>query len=86
MNEILNVYPNLLILQYSSTTDGKQNIKGKEQEAVCVRYVDHDLVPHETFLGFYQISSSTGETLVKVVTDVALRLNLEDLSGVYSCK
>lgn len=91
-NEILNLFANSIIreiissihmlplLQYSIIIDGTQDIEGTEQEAICVRYVDHDLVPHEVFLGFYEVSCTTGENLAKVATDVLLRLNLP-LSG-----
>ena len=51
-------------------------MSGKEQEAVCVRYVDHDLIVHEEFVGMYEVSVTTGENLAKVIMDVLLRLNL----------
>ncbi|KAK7881353.1 hypothetical protein WMY93_029762 [Mugilogobius chulae] len=47
-----------------------------EQEAVCLRYVDKDLDPKEEFIGLYEVSSTTGESLAKVVQDVLDRLNL----------
>ena len=43
-------------------------MSGKEQEAVCVRYVDHDLIVHEEFVGMYEVSVTTGENLAKVIT------------------
>lgn len=76
-NEILNLFANSIIreiissihmlplLQYSIIIDGTQDIEGTEQEAICVRYVDHDLVPHEVFLGFYEVSCTTRENLAK---------------------
>jgi len=74
-NEMLNLFANTIIreiissiyklplLQYSIIIDGTQDIEGTEQEAICVRYVDHDLVPQEAFLGFYEVSSTTGVNL-----------------------
>lgn len=41
-----------------------------------MRYVDHDLIVHEEFVGMYEVSVTTGENLAKVIMDVLLRLNL----------
>lgn len=87
-NEILNIMANtviqgiaaeirsLPIVQFSVIVDGTQDVSGAEQESVCLRYVDHDLVPHEEFIGLYRVSETTGEGIAKVATDVLLRLNL----------
>lgn len=56
--------------------DATRDQSGKEQQALCLRYVDHDLVVHEDFSGPYEVSLTTGENLAKVVKDVLLRLNL----------
>ncbi len=39
----------LPLLQYSIIIDGTQDIEGTEQEAICVRYVGHDLALHKAF-------------------------------------
>ena len=44
------------------------------QESVGLRYVDHDLVHHEEFIGLYRVLERTGEGIAKVAT-VLLRLN-----------
>ena len=87
-NEILNLLSHSIIceiadnirslwqLKFSVIMDGTQDVSGKEQEAVCVRYVDHDLIVHEEFVGMYEVSVTTGENLAKVIMDVLLRLNL----------
>jgi hypothetical protein len=87
-NEILNIMANtvirgiaaeirsLSIVQFSLIVDGTQDVSGAEQESVCLRYVDHDIVPHEEFIGLYRVSETTGEGIAKVATDVLLRLNL----------
>ncbi|KAF3840185.1 hypothetical protein F7725_018902 [Dissostichus mawsoni] len=72
-NEVLNIMANSI---YSIIIDGTQDVLGVEQEAICIRYVDHDLIPHEDFVGLYEVSSTTGKNLAKVATDVLLRLNL----------
>ena len=56
--------------------DGTQDVPGQEQESVCLRYVDHDLNPHEEFIGMYSVHETTGESLANVVLDVICRLNL----------
>ena len=108
-NEILNLLSHSIIreiadnirslwqLQFSVIMDGTQDVSGKEQEAVCVRYVDHDLIIHEEFVGMYEVSVTTGENLAKVIMDVLLRLNLSitglrgqaydgaaNMAGIYS--
>jgi len=44
--------------------------------AVCLRFVDMDLVPPEEFIGLYEVSLTTGEHLAKVVMNVLQHLNL----------
>jgi len=87
-NEILKIMANTIIrgiaseirspalVQFSVVVDGTQDISGVEQESVCLRYVDHDLVPHEEFIGLYTLSETTGQGIAKMITDVLLRLNL----------
>ena len=38
--------------QYSIICDGAQDISGKEQESISIRFVDADLFPQEVFIGF----------------------------------
>ena len=54
-------------MQFSLIIDGTQDVTGAEQESVCLRYVDHDLVPHEEFVGLYRVSETTGQGIAKVV-------------------
>ena len=60
--------------------DGTQDVSGTEQISICLRYVDQDLEPREEFVGLYEASSTTGEHLWRIASDVLLRLNLP-LSG-----
>jgi len=87
-NEMLNIIAKSIIrdiateirsqpqLQYSIIIDGTQDITGTEQESICLRYVDHNLIPHEEFVGLYEVSLTTGQNLANVAKDVLLRLNL----------
>lgn len=56
--------------------DGTQDISGVKQVSICIRYVDTDLEPREEFVGLYEASSTTGEQIGKIASDVLLRLNL----------
>lgn len=62
-------------LQYSIIIDGTQDITGTEQESICLRYIDHDFIPREEFVGLL-VSLTTGQNLANVAKDVLLRLNL----------
>uniref|UniRef100_A0A3Q3EIY1 DUF4371 domain-containing protein n=2 Tax=Kryptolebias marmoratus TaxID=37003 RepID=A0A3Q3EIY1_KRYMA len=87
-NEILGIMSNeiirriaetircLPVTQFALIVDGTQDISGQEQESVCLRYVDHDLNPHEEFIGMYSVTETTGQYLAKVALDVLCRLNL----------
>ncbi|CAM4723572.1 unnamed protein product [Leuciscus chuanchicus] len=80
VREIASAVRNLPTLQYSIIMDGTQDVAGVEQESICIRYVDHDVIPHEEFVGLYEVSSTTGENLARVAIDVLQRMNLP-LSG-----
>ena len=56
---------------------------GDCQESICLRYVDHELIPHEVFVGLYEGSLTTGQNLANVAKDVLLHLNLslDELRG-----
>lgn len=73
---IADTIRNLPILQYAIIIDGTQDISGQEQESICLRYVDNDLIPHEDFIGLFGVSDTTGRSLADVAKDVLLRLNL----------
>lgn len=85
-----NIAQSLSVLQYSIVIDGTQ-------ESICFRYVDVDLVPHEVFVGLYEVSQTTGVKIARVAEDVLLRLHIlmsclrgqtydgaSNMSGAYS--
>ena len=47
--------------EFAIICDGTQDICGKEQESICIRYVDDNLYDHEEFVGFYEQTCTTGE-------------------------
>ncbi|XP_052121416.1 zinc finger MYM-type protein 1-like [Frankliniella occidentalis] len=48
----------------------------KKQMSINVRVVNEDLESEEIFLGLYEVSSTTGENLIKVALDALTRLQL----------
>jgi len=60
--------------------DGTQDLIWSKQESISLRHVDHNLIPQEAFIGFYEVSDTTGEHLDKVTFNVLVRLNMP-LSG-----
>ena len=47
-----------------------------EQPAVCFRSVSKDLKVNEDFLGLYEIPDIAANTIVSVITDTLVRMNL----------
>lgn len=76
VSEIASTIRSLSVLQFSIIMDGTQDIQGKEQVSICLRYVDQDLVPQEVFVGLYEVLGTTGEQMAKLAIDVLLRLNI----------
>lgn len=73
---IANTIQCLPITQFILILDGTQDISDKEQESVCLGYVDDDFNPHEEFVGMYSVTDTTGECLANVALDVLCRLNV----------
>ena len=61
---------------YAIIVDGTQDCSGTEQESVCLRYVDNDLVVHEEFVGLYEPPDTTGASISRLILDVLCRLSL----------
>lgn len=62
--------------QFAVIVDGTTDITHQEQEAIAVRFVNDELEPCETFLGFYNLTSTTSQSVANMIFDVLLRLNL----------
>ena len=70
--------------KFSVICDGTRDCSGKEQESICIRWVDQQLNAHATFIGLYDCSDCTsGESLANMLLDVFLRcgLSLDNLRG-----
>lgn len=63
----------LPVVQFSITMDGTQDIQGKEQVSVCLKYMENDIIPQEVFVGLHEMP---GTTVAMVALDVVLRLHL----------
>jgi len=61
---------------YSIIADGTQDLSGKEQLSICIRYVSKDLVPFETFIGLYEVKEATRVALANVLLDTLTRFSL----------
>uniref|UniRef100_A0A1X7VSM1 DUF4371 domain-containing protein n=1 Tax=Amphimedon queenslandica TaxID=400682 RepID=A0A1X7VSM1_AMPQE len=56
--------------------DETADVTNREQVVICVQYVDDHFVAHEEFLGLYTVDNICSDTLVALIKDVLLRLNL----------
>ena len=54
----------------------------KEQFVICFRWVDKSFDTHEDFIGIYKVDNIKAGTLVTVIKDVLIRLNIP-LSNVH---
>jgi hypothetical protein len=86
-NEILQLLSNAVIREIVNTiknesthfaivVDGTQDCSGKEQQSICLRYVDKDLHINESFIGLYEPPDTTGKTLATMIKDALVRLDL----------
>ena len=63
-------------VQFAVIVDGTQDIRGIEQEAICIRYVGSDLDVKEDLIGIYEINATTGVAVATMLKDALLRLQL----------
>jgi hypothetical protein len=82
---------------FSVIIDRTQDIMRVEQGSLCIRFVDNNLIPHESFLGFYAVDGTTGQIMANCIRDSLCRFNLSleklrgqtydgasNMSGIYS--
>ena len=48
----------------------------QEQLVICIRWIDDQLEPHQDFLGLYQVDNICADTLVAVIKNTLIRMNL----------
>ena len=56
--------------------DGTQDVAGLEQECASIRYVDKDLVPHESFVRLHSTTETTPQSIANLLKDVCIRFGL----------
>ena len=61
-----------LAIMLDETTDSSN----KEQAVFCIRWVGNKLEAHEKFIGLYQVNSTEASSLLAVIHDVLLRLDV----------
>ena len=62
---------------FTIMADEVTDASNREQVVVCFRWVDSDFEPHEDFVGLNKVDKINADTLVAVIKDVVLRMNLD---------
>ena len=62
---------------YTIMADETADISNNEQLAVCFRWIDKNMEAHEDFVGLHPLSRTTADSIVQVLKDVLLRMNLD---------
>ena len=62
---------------YTIMADEETDSSNKEQLVICLRWVDSELNAHEEFIGMYNVDQIDSATLVHVVKDILIRMNLK---------
>ncbi len=61
---------------YSVMVDETTDLSNTEQMVMCLRYVDDTLEVHEELIGMYSLESTSAESILSMIKDVLLCLNL----------
>ena len=61
---------------FSIMADETADVSKIEQLVFCIRWVDNNLEAHEELIGLHPIPNTEADTLVNVIKDILLRLNL----------
>ena len=61
---------------FTLESDEVTDSSNKEQVIVCLRWVDAQFEPHEEFIGRHHVPDITTSTIVSVLKDTVLRMNL----------
>ena len=48
----------------------------REQLAICIRWVDNQLQPHEDFIGLCQLDETNADFITRTIKDTLVRLEL----------
>ena len=61
---------------FAVMTDEVTDASNPEQVVVCMRWVDNELQPREDFLGLYKVDNIQLNTIVGILNDILLHMNL----------
>lgn len=61
---------------YTIMVDETTNVSNIEQVVLCLRWVDDNFDAHEEFIGLYKVDSICSDSLVALIKDALLRMNL----------
>lgn len=79
---VRNVASNIQKGFFTIMCDECTDTSNKEQLVICLRWVDQHLTVHENFIGLYVIPNISADTILTVVKDTLVRLNL----GLSRCR
>ena len=57
--------------------DESSYISNREQVDFCLHLVDEDLHSHEDFISLYEMEKTDATTMINVIKDIFLRLDLD---------
>ena len=77
-NIIDNVFFSIMV---DETIDSSNN----EQLVLCHRWVDHSFEAHENFMGIHAVENIRSDTLVAVLKDIRINLNIPLLNVRSQC-
>ena len=61
---------------FTIMVDETTDVSNREQVVICIRWVSKNFDVHEDFIGLYKVDQIDAGTLVYVIKDTLLRLNL----------
>ena len=61
---------------FTIMADESGDVSNKEQLVICFRWVDDNLEVHEDFIGLHPVARTTADTIMKVIQDVMIRMQL----------
>ena len=92
-NEILDIMAVLALQEklktvqerriFSIIADEGTDVSNKEQLSFCLQSVDENLNAFEDFISFYQLENIKSDTIVHVIKDILIRMNLSCRGQTY---
>ena len=70
---------------FSIMADEATDSSNNEQLALCHRWVDHNFEAHENFMGIHKVENIRSDTLVTVLKDIRIKLNIPLLNFRSQC-